>query len=121
MLCLSIPTGPLRRVSEIMKFSLEYENMMVLDTLQASLGLISEDMRGISVQLQSEKVVLHFAIRERNATIDSDIEDMIFELDALREGAIRIEASLYVGAPDSAWPGRKGRLIYLAKEVDSDQ
>jgi hypothetical protein len=41
-----------------MSFSLEYENMMVLDTLQASLGLISEDMRGISVQLQPEKVVL---------------------------------------------------------------
>jgi hypothetical protein len=100
-----------------MKFSLEQENMLVLDTLQASLGLISEDMRGISVQVQPEKIVLHFALREQNVSVDADIEDMIFELDALREGAIRIEASIYVGAPDNAWPGREGRLIYLAKEL----
>jgi hypothetical protein len=103
-----------------MESRLERENMLVLDALQASLGLISADMRAVSVQLDPDKVVLHFAMRERNCDVDEDIEDMVFELDALREGSTRIEASVYVGAPDQSWPGRAGRLLYLAKETLSD-
>jgi hypothetical protein len=100
---------------------LERENTLVLDALQASLGLISQDIRGISVLLEAEKIVLHFALREENACVEADIEEMAFELDALRDGATRIETLLYVGAPDKKWPGRIGRLIYLAKEPGSGQ
>ncbi len=96
---------------------LERENELVLDALQASLGLISTSMRAVSVQLGSDKIILHFAVHEQNSDVDEDIDDMLFELDALRGGATRIEASVHVGAPNGAWPGRVGRLLYLAKEM----
>ncbi|MDG4787111.1 hypothetical protein O7626_14430 [Micromonospora sp. WMMD1102] len=102
---------------------LEYENEVVLDALQASLGLISEYVRAVSVQIHEDKITLHFAVHEQNAGVDEDIDEMIFELDALRDGSVRIEASVYVGIPDGAWPGRGGRLLFLSKDLDgqSDQ
>lgn len=101
-----------------MESRLNFENMLVIDALQASLGLISRNIRGISVQLESGKIVLHFALYNHDADVVEDIDEMAFELDALRGGAIRIETRLYVGPPDKIWPGRAGRLIFLAHVPD---
>jgi hypothetical protein len=42
---------------------------------------------------------------------------LVFELHALQETLIEIEASIHVGGPDAAWPGILGRRIYVAKET----
>jgi hypothetical protein len=99
----------------------ELENGLVLDALQASLGLVSSSMSAISVQLDAGDVVLHFALLERTPEVDEDIDDMVFELDALREGSTRILTAIHVGSPDAAWPGRAGRLIYLARRSGNAQ
>ena len=91
------------------------ENFLVLQTLQASLGLISPEISGISIQLDGERIVLYFAVRHGAAELEEDVEDIIFELDALLGGKIPLEARVYEGRPNSDWPGRQYRLIYLAK------
>lgn len=102
-----------------MQSRLERENALVLDTVQAALGLISVPMRAISVQVTPERVILHFALRERNADVDEDIVDVLADLEALQDGPMRMEATVHVGAPDSSWAGRAGRFVYWAKEADS--
>ncbi|WP_307831078.1 hypothetical protein [Nucisporomicrobium flavum] len=98
---------------------LEEENRLVLDVVQAALGLISPQIRALSVALDSGRVVLYVAVSERNAEVDEDIDDLLFELEALQDGPIVIESSIFVGRPDAHWPGSSGRRVYLAKEADS--
>ena len=45
-----------------------------------------------------------------------DVDDLVFELDALQERPVEIEALIHVGEPDDAWPGSLGRRIYVAKQ-----
>ncbi|MGI5230614.1 hypothetical protein [Actinoallomurus sp. CA-142502] len=94
---------------------MEFENSVVLQVLQASHGLISPDMLAISAKVSSENVVLYFALRRKTDEVDEDVEDIIFELDALLGGGVMLEAQIYVGTPDENWPGRSCRLVYLAK------
>lgn len=97
---------------------LERENSLVLQALQASHGLISRDMEAVSIQVDAERVILHFAVRQETSEVEEDVEDMLFELDALLGGATELEAKVYVGVPDSRWPGRRWRLVYLAKPAN---
>jgi hypothetical protein len=97
--------------------SLERENRLVLDVVQAALGLISREMRAISIDQDSNRINLYVAVRERNAQVDEDVEDLVFELDALQDGPVRIESHIFVGAPNLEWPGNSGRRVYVAKET----
>ncbi|WP_245670150.1 hypothetical protein [Micromonospora mirobrigensis] len=99
-----------------MKPDLVRENRLVLDVVQAALGLISREMRAISVELRLDRVILHVAVHERNAQVEEDVEDLVFELAALQDGQIEIESSVFVGEPNSGWPGSSGRRVYVAKE-----
>jgi hypothetical protein len=99
-----------------MESQLERENGLVLDAMQASLGLISAKIYAISVARGVEVIVMHFAVAELSVDVEEDVDDILFELDALRGGTEKIEASVHVGFPDGAWSGRSGRLFYLAPE-----
>ncbi|QUQ68671.1 hypothetical protein JJ691_64180 [Kutzneria sp. CA-103260] len=88
----------------------------MLEALQASQGLISSEVRGVSVQIEADRVVLHFALWRLTGEVEEDISDMVFELDALRGGHTAVETVIHVGPTDDSWPGRGGRLIYLAKD-----
>ncbi|WP_416904400.1 hypothetical protein [Micromonospora echinospora] len=96
---------------------LERENRLVLDVVQAALGLISGYIRAISIGLEPQRVILHIAIHRHSAQVDEDIEDLVFGFEALQDRNIAVEAAVFVGAPNADWPGRSGRLVYVAKEA----
>jgi hypothetical protein len=97
------------------EFPLERENGLVLDVVQAALGLISPEICAISVEQDSNRITLYVAVSESNAQVNEDIEDLVFELEALQDGPIAVEASIFVGAPSGDWPGINRRKIYMAK------
>jgi hypothetical protein len=97
--------------------SLERENRLVLDVVQAALGLISREMRAISVDQDSNRINLYVAVYDRNVRVDEDVEDLVFELEALQDGPVIIESHVFVGAPNLEWPGSSGRRVYVAKET----
>ncbi len=94
---------------------LEEENGLVLDVVQATLGLISPHMRAISVGFGPGRIVLYFAVEDGGDDVEEGVNDIVFELDALRGGSTAIEAVIYVGDPAASWPGREARAVYLAK------
>ncbi|MFV2104649.1 hypothetical protein [Micromonospora sp. LOL_024] len=100
-----------------MESALVRENRLVLNVVQAALGLISREMRAISVRLDSDRITLYVAVYERSAQVGEDVNDLVFELEALQDGPIAIESLIYMGAPDVDWPGNSARRVYLAKEA----
>jgi hypothetical protein len=54
-----------------------------------------------------------FALSEpgMQSEVEEDIEDIVFELDALLGGSLRIEARVCVGRSAADWPGRRRRFI----------
>ncbi|MFI7105495.1 hypothetical protein ACIBK9_04235 [Nonomuraea sp. NPDC050227] len=95
---------------------LERENAIVLDAVQALLGLVSADVIAVAVCVETDRVGLHFWVRRRTSELDEDIEDAIFELDALLSGeGPLIESRIHDGPPDSTMLRSYGRMIYWAK------
>ncbi|MEV4704084.1 hypothetical protein [Actinoplanes sp. NPDC049316] len=95
----------------------ESGNRLVLDVVQAALGLISPGIRAVSVERKADRINLYVVVRERNAEVDEDIDDLVFELEALQDGPIAIEPSVFVGTPNAGWPGSAARRVYLAKDA----
>ncbi|CCH16745.1 RHS repeat-associated core domain-containing protein [Micromonospora lupini] len=104
---------------ELVEPSLERENRLVLDVVQAALGLISPEILAISVKGDPSRIALYVAVRVRNAQVDEDVEDLVFELETLQSGPTAIEVSIFVGAPIGDWPGISGRSVYLAKASEN--
>ena len=80
------------------------------------LGLISREMRAIAVRAEQDRIHLYVLVHERSARVAEDIDDLIFELEALQEGPVAIDASVHEDEPSAAWPGSLARQVYRAKE-----
>ncbi|WP_327259286.1 hypothetical protein [Streptomyces sp. NBC_01240] len=96
--------------------ALERENEITLYAVQALLGLISTDVVAVAVLVATEKVELTFWVRRRTAELGDDVEQAVFELDALFSvDHPLIEPRIHVGEPDSSALVSYGRVIYWAK------
>lgn len=100
----------------VMDSSLVRENQVVLDVVQAALGLISREIRAIAVRAEQDRIHLYVLVHERSTQVAEDIEDLIFELEALQEGPVAIEASVHEDESGAPWPGSRARRVYRAKE-----
>ncbi|TDD52330.1 hypothetical protein E1286_08960 [Nonomuraea terrae] len=95
---------------------LERENAIVLDAVQALLGLISPEVIAVAVRVERDRIELRFWVRRRTSELDEDIADAIFELDALLSGeGPLIESRIHDGPPDPTMLRSYGRMIYWAK------
>jgi hypothetical protein len=99
---------------------LTWQNHVVLDAVQASLGNIGPDVRGIAVQAEKDRVTFHFALTRRTEQADEDIADTLAEFEALTMGTVRgefsIDTTVTVGDTGPQWSGYPGRRIFLAHE-----
>ena len=96
--------------------TLERENEITLYAVQALLGLISSDVVAVAVRAEAERVGLTFWTRRHTPELDDDVEQAVFELDALfSEAHPLIEPSIHVGKPDTSALASYGRMVYWAK------
>jgi hypothetical protein len=98
--------------------ALERENAVVLNLVDALLGLVSPSIRAVSVNVSTDRAIVYFAVGDR---IDQDIEEILFELEAALGSAfeskpLAVAAEVHVGNPNEDWPGRGHRMVYLAKD-----
>lgn len=94
------------------------ENSIVLMALQASLGLVGPDVRGMAVEAGEDRVTFHVALTQRSARSDEDLDDLLFEFEALTWGMVRggfaLDTVVTVGDTGPAWSGHPWRRIFLA-------
>ncbi len=94
----------------------EWENLVVLQVIQALLGLISKNMKAISVRVLDSRIILYFALEGKLEDDDEEIQDIMFELDAIFGGSVQVDVEIYIGLAGLDWPGRSCRPVYWAKE-----
>jgi hypothetical protein len=114
----SIPQ--IRRNPDANHAALEWSNYVVGQAMQASLGLVGPDVLGIAVEIRNDGVTFHVALFRHTAQADEDIEDMVFEFDALTagvgEGGIPWDVAITVGDFGPNWDGNELRRIFLVHE-----
>lgn len=100
--------------------ALAWENMAVLMTLQASQGLIGPDVAGMSVQVTNDEITIHVCLRAYTEAAVEDMDDLVFELEALLAGVVipmpQVTVVPYVGPHDARWPGYGHRRIFTAHD-----
>lgn len=94
---------------------LERENEITLYAVQALLGLIATETIAVAVLVEAEGVELTFWVHRQTAEVEDDVDQAVFELDALFSGDHPlIVPRIHVGDPDPPTL-RKYRMIYWAK------
>jgi hypothetical protein len=98
---------------------LEWENRVVLQLVEALLGLITPEMRGVAIEFDGDDLVVHVAVSETFDGLVADVEEVVAELEGgLWPSSPEVSSRVYVGsaANNGGWAGRQHRLVYLAKQ-----
>ncbi|HEV7240747.1 MAG TPA: hypothetical protein VGQ36_16025 [Thermoanaerobaculia bacterium] len=95
---------------------LRRENAEVLNLVQAMIGLVPPNLRGVSLVCRDEGVHLYFLLEHDSEETREDIDDIVFELEALQGGFIDVDVSVLVSRDDSAFGDLQGRRVYGRKE-----
>ncbi|GAB3476051.1 hypothetical protein GCM10027440_08450 [Nocardiopsis coralliicola] len=96
----------------------EFENDVVLDAVQALLGLITPNVRavGIRVARDRERVTFVFWVGEHTTELDEDIEELIVDMAAINGGnTYAMDTDIRIGYPDFSGGDRGVRFVYAAK------
>ncbi|WP_152529198.1 hypothetical protein [Nocardiopsis chromatogenes] len=98
---------------------LEFENEATLNLVQAQLGLISKNIVAVALRAKKEEdsLELIFWVHEKTDELEDDIEEIIFDLDALYGGEspyIKITINSGYQTSDKVKPC--GRMVYWAKK-----
>ena len=92
------------------------ENRCVIDIVQASLGLITESVKGIWFSVKGKTLNLTIAVSERSPEVLEDIDDIVFELEVLQAGTIDIVTDVEVlDFQEDLLPPNNSRIVYMVK------
>ena len=92
------------------------ENRCVIDLVQASLGLVSTNIYGIWFVVIGREMKITFVIREQIETQIEDIEDIVFELEALQAGTIDVITTYNIDLyQEGMVPPKECRIFYISK------
>lgn len=98
------------------RVELERENAQVLNLVQAMIGGVTPNMRGISLECWPGGVRLHFLLELDREAEREEIEDIAFEFEALQSSGIDLEIVVIVSGDRSALGSLPGRRVYGRKE-----
>jgi hypothetical protein len=94
----------------------QFENDMVLATVQALIGAVTSEMAAIAITADRDEPSLTLHIASRGTAPDGDLlEEIETDLEALTDGAVLIRTDVWTGDSWSTdWPARNERMVYAA-------
>ena len=92
------------------------ENTQVLYLVQAMIGSVTPNMRGVSLVSRPEGVHLYFLLEHDDEGDREEIDDIVCELEALPGASIDVDVTVRVSPDDSAFHQLLGRRVYGRKE-----
>ena len=98
--------------------ALDQENMQILNLVQAMLGSITPSIRQVSVALSSVGVRLYFVLEGDSSSDREEIEDIVFEFEALQSSQVGVDVEVLVDMRPLHKLGLPGRLVYSRTEPD---
>lgn len=97
--------------------ALAQENAQVLNLIQAMLGAISPNMRRVALQMADDGGVhLRFLLAKDDEDDREEIDDIVFEFEALQSRNVRVEVSILVGDQPLSEIDLPGRLVFGRRE-----
>ena len=99
---------------------LDFENKVALDIMQALLGTISANVRGISFEHDNRRVIVHYLLAEDCAEDREEADNMVTEFEALQLGPFDISCQVHVSSKILPYGvgSLKGRPVYSRKETN---
>jgi hypothetical protein len=94
--------------------ALTWQHYVVAQVARAAVGLISDDVVGLAVEISADAVVLHAALARQTDEVRDDLDHICFELDVLLDGHVAITHTETV-LPERPWPPAIWHPVYVAK------
>jgi hypothetical protein len=101
-----------------MKTAVEFEreNLPVLNIVQAMIGSVTPNLRGVSLECGPRGAHLYFLLEHEDQSDREEIKDIAFELEALQSRGIDLEVSVLVSPEPLATGTLPGRRVFGRKE-----
>jgi hypothetical protein len=91
-------------------------NYLIVVLTQAMIGLISQSLLGVALEMNDEGVVLHFCVAAMSPELAEDIEEIVGDFDAfLLPATPPLEVKVFEGTPFYGWAGTSAREVFRAK------
>jgi|GEM_PF-2067115 len=95
-----------------------WESYIVAQTAQASLGLIPEHTIAFGVEVHGPIVVLWFYLTEIDESDESDIGDIVGELETLVGDNVRVGLSCEIKGTDQITANGRVKGVFLSRGTD---
>ncbi len=93
----------------------EIENKYILELIQAMIGGISNNFRAIWIITVKEKLDVYFLLEKDNAEDRGEIEDFIFEFEALQEKIVDVTPHVLISK--KPWtPPTNARILFSMRK-----
>lgn len=92
------------------------ENQQVLNIVQAMLGSITENFRAVFLNCHDTGVVITFILQRDNVEDREEIDDILFEFEALQLSGIHVDFKVIVDSKHLAEIEISGRMVFGRKE-----
>jgi hypothetical protein len=93
------------------------ENTQVLNLVQAMLGSITPNFRVVSLECNPNAVRLYFLLEHESSEDREEIDEIIFEFEALQSSRIDVELVVCVDTRALDELEILGRMVYARKET----
>lgn len=91
-------------------------NGYVLISVQGLLGLISDEVIAVGVELSDARFVLRIWVTELGSEVDEMVDEITSEVEALMDSAdLPLAVDVLVGEPEIDWRTWGGRLVFRRK------
>ena len=74
----------------------ERENQLVLSLVQALVGSVSPNFRRVGLRVSAASVGIQFVLEQESESDREEIEDILFEFEALQVGPVEVHASVQI-------------------------
>ena len=96
--------------------NLEQENAQVLNLVQAMAGFVTPNFRIVTIEVTRKGVVLRFLFERDDPQDREEIEDIVFEFEALQMTGVRTRVDILVDNRSIHEIEVPGRIVYGRKE-----
>ncbi len=93
-----------------------WENYIVAQTAQASLGLIPPHARAVGVSVAGTTVLLRFQLTELTEADETDMDDIVSELEALVGDHVQVGKTVEICSERHVSPYGTVRYVFLARD-----
>ena len=102
--------------SPVEQETLARENLQITQLVRAMLGSITTNMRAVAIAFYKDRLALIFVLEQDRLEDREEVDDIVFEFEALQSGYSKIEKIVYIDSRPFSEITIPGEYVYLRHE-----